>query len=92
MNKAQLIRKVAVDCSITKVFSEKLLDNVLFHITSQIFLGNSVKLKSFGSFVAREHRAKVGRNPHTGDPVITPKRLRVRFRASNLLLDTLNNK
>ncbi len=47
--------------------------------------GNSVKLSSFGTFLVRSKRERMGRNPKTGEEVpITPRRVLV-FRPSQVM-------
>ena len=47
--------------------------------------GEKVRVSSFGSFVLRDKRERMGRNPRTGDPAaISPRRVIV-FRPSRIL-------
>ena len=47
--------------------------------------GETVKLSGFGVFQVREKRARMGRNPKTGEPAaITPRRV-ISFRASQIM-------
>ena len=47
--------------------------------------GENVKISGFGTFVLRDKKERVGRNPKTGVEVpITPRRV-MTFRASQLL-------
>ena len=52
--------------------------------------GNSVKLSSFGTFLVRSKRERMGRNPKTGEEVpITPRRVLV-FRPSQVMKNIIN--
>jgi len=63
---------------------------VLKEITDCLERGESVKLSSFGSFVVRKKRQRMGRNPKTGKPVsILPRRVMV-FKASTILKQRIN--
>ena len=47
--------------------------------------GDTVKLSGFGVFQVREKRARMGRNPKTGEPAaINPRRV-ISFRASQIM-------
>ena len=51
--------------------------------------GQNVKISGFGSFILRDKRERVGRNPKTGVEVpITPRRV-MTFRASQKLKDRI---
>ena len=51
--------------------------------------GENVKISGFGSFILRDKRERVGRNPKTGIEVpITPRRV-MTFRASQKLKDRI---
>ncbi len=51
--------------------------------------GDSVKLSSFGSFIVRDKKERIGRNPKTGEEVpIKPRRVMV-FKPSNILKDAV---
>jgi integration host factor subunit alpha len=52
--------------------------------------GETVKLWSFGSFVVRSKRQRMGRNPMTGEKaVISPRRV-VLFKPSPILKQRIN--
>jgi len=47
--------------------------------------GETVKLSGFGVFQVRDKRARMGRNPKTGEPAaISPRRV-ISFRASQIM-------
>ena len=48
---------------------EKLVNTVFDTITTALVEGNRVELRGFGAFSIRERKARLGRNPRTGDPV-----------------------
>jgi len=47
--------------------------------------GETVKIAGFGNFVVRDKKARVGRNPQTGEELIISARRVVTFKASELL-------
>jgi integration host factor subunit alpha len=65
--------------------SARLVELVLKEITDCLERGETVKLSSFGSFIVRSKRERMGRNPKTGATVpIPPHRVMV-FKASDTL-------
>ena len=47
--------------------------------------GETVKLSGFGVFQVREKRARMGRNPKTGEPAAIDPRRVISFRASQVM-------
>ena len=48
---------------------EKLVNTVFDTITNALVQGDRVELRGFGAFSIRERKARIGRNPRTGDAV-----------------------
>ena len=51
---------------LSKYESAQMLETVLEHISNALIDGKSVKLSSFGTFIPRQKRERIGRNPKTG--------------------------
>ena len=65
--------------------SSNLVDKVFNEILSSLISGDDVKISSFGTFVVRNKKERIGRNPKTGKEVPISARSVVTFRASNVL-------
>ena len=62
-----------------------LVDRTLELVCGALEQGDTVKLSGFGVFQVRDKRARMGRNPKTGEPAaIVPRRV-ISFRASQLM-------
>ena len=72
--------------------SANLVDSVFSEILTSLIKGNDVKISSFGTFVVREKKERIGRNPKTGEEVPITARSVVTFRASNVLKSKVNVK
>ena len=59
-------------------------------IGSALARGHRIELRGFGVFSLRMHRARVGRNPRTGDQVVVQDRGAPRFKTDKELWDRLN--
>ncbi len=67
--------------------SSDLVEAVLDHVSDALVNGENVKISSFGTFSLRDKKARIGRNPKTGEEVpITPRRV-LTFRPSHLMKD-----
>ena len=79
-------RKVAL----SRIESARLVELVLKEIIDCLERGETVKLASFGSFVVRSKRQRMGRNPKTGEAApILPRRVLL-FKASKILKQRIN--
>ena len=47
--------------------SSDLVESVLAHLSDTLVSGEMVKISSFGTFSLRDKKARVGRNPKTGE-------------------------
>jgi integration host factor subunit alpha len=65
--------------------SATLVDSVFTEISKSLISGQDVKISSFGTFIVRNKKERVGRNPKTGEEVPITARQVVTFRASNVL-------
>ena len=66
--------------------------SLIFGSSSGLKNGDDVKISSFGTFVVRQKKERIGRNPKTGQEVPITARSVVTFRASNVLKSKVNSK
>jgi DNA-binding protein HU-beta len=67
MNKGDLVDKVAAKATVTKKQADAVLTAVLEVVMEAVANDDKVTLVGFGSFEARERKAREGRNPKTGE-------------------------
>ena len=72
--------------------SSALVDSVFNEILKSLIEGDDVKISSFGTFIVRNKKERIGRNPKTGEEVPITARSVVTFRASNVLKSRVNSK
>ena len=72
--------------------SSALVDSVFNEILKSLIDGDDVKISSFGTFIVRNKKERIGRNPKTGEEVPITARSVVTFRASNVLKSRVNLK
>jgi DNA-binding protein HU-beta len=83
MNKAELVEHLAADKQMTKVQAERFLDTTLTTIKNAVRRGEEVKLVGFGTFTKTKRRARMGRNPKTGEALKIPSTWSPKFRAGS---------
>ena len=92
LTRADLSDAVHRDVGLSRTESSDLVKSILDQISDKLVEGETVKLSSFGTFMVRSKRGRVGRNPKTGEEVmITPRRVLI-FRPSQLLKEAINKK
>ena len=75
---------------LSKYESAQMLETVLEQISIALIDGRSVKLSSFGTFIPRQKRERVGRNPKTGVSATINARRVISFKASKLMKERIN--
>ncbi|HEY1736067.1 MAG TPA: integration host factor subunit alpha [Methylovirgula sp.] len=91
LTRVDLAEAVYQQVGLSRKESAALVEMVLDEVMDRLVAGEAVKLSSFGSFLVRHKRKRLGRNPKTGVEVpITERRVLV-FKPSNLLKAKINN-
>ena len=70
---------------------EKVLSIVLNEIKQALRRGDRVELRSFGMFSTNIQKARISRNPKTGEKVNTPEKKTIHFKMSKEMFKKLNN-
>jgi DNA-binding protein HU-beta len=89
MTKKELIDKVAKATGLSKSHSNKALDAVLDSIKGTLKKGKKVTLPGFGSFSISKRKARMGRNPRTGEAIKIAASKLPKFSAGKALKDLL---
>jgi integration host factor subunit alpha len=90
LTRADLTEVLHREVGLSRTESADMVNAVLDLISQAAVDGNSVKLSSFGTFLVRSKRQRIGRNPKTGVEVpITPRRVMV-FRPSQIMKNIVN--
>ena len=90
MNKNDLAAMVADKTGMSKTDALKALEAALEGITESLKSGNEVRLFGFGTFLASNRAASVGRNPRTGEPIQIAAARLPKFKAGKGLKEALN--
>ena len=69
----------------------KFTDIILSEIKSALKRGDRVELRGFGVFSTNIQKARISRNPKTGEKVNTPEKKTIHFKMSKDLFKKLNN-
>lgn len=90
MTKAELIDAVATTANVSKADAERTLSSFFEHVTKQAKKGEKIAWPGFGSFSTTKRKARVGRNPQTGEAVKIGASTAMKFTSSATLKTALN--
>lgn len=89
LTRADLAETINRRMGLSRAESLDMVESILGKMSNALEAGENVKISGFGTFVLRDKRERVGRNPKTGVEVpITPRRV-MTFRASQLLKEKI---
>ena len=89
LTRADLAETINRKMGFSRAESLALVEAILGRMCEAMGQGENVKVSGFGTFILRDKRERVGRNPKTGIEVpITPRRV-MTFRASQKLKDRI---
>jgi DNA-binding protein HU-beta len=94
VNKTELTEALANATDFTKADAQRAID-ALFDTDSGVISGTldsgeKVQITGFGTFETRRRKARMGRNPQTGEKIRIPASTAVSFRAGKGLKDAVN--
>jgi len=81
MNKAGLIQVVAEKTS-TKKDAQDIVDTILESIKKTLKKREDVAIAGFGTFRVKQTKARMGRNPKTGEAIKISAKKKIAFRAA----------
>ena len=90
MTKLDIINLVTGDTGLSKIKTEEAVNTIFDTVRESLARGETVILRRFGSFSAREKNARMGRNPRTGQEATISARRVVSFKAGGHFKDAVN--
>jgi len=92
MNKTQLTEAVAAKTNMKKKDAEACVNQIFSIMTEALVNGEKVQISGFGSFEAKNHASRIGRNPHTHEEIEIPAFKSAGFSPSKSLKNAINQK
>lgn len=91
MTKADIIEVVYEQVGgFSKKEAAEIVETVFDAIKETLERGVKIKISGFGNFVVRDKKARIGRNPQTGEEIIISERRVLNFKPSQVLKNALN--
>jgi DNA-binding protein HU-beta len=89
MSREELIQKIAREAKVNKTQADKALRATLEGITGSLRKGKKVSFVGFGTFAVGKRKARMGRNPQTGETIRIAAARVPKFRAGKQLRDAV---
>ncbi len=89
MNKGELVEAVAAATEMSKAQADKAVNAVFDAIEKGLKKSRKVSLVGFGTFEVRNRKARMGRNPRTGEEIKIKASKSVGFKAGKALKDAV---
>lgn len=83
--KEDIIARVSSETGYSQKIVGSVIDMLLADITDEMSSGNKVQFMGFGTFEPKKMAERMGRNPHTNQPVPIPARVVPSFKPGNRL-------
>ncbi len=90
--KSKLVKELSDSYpNFSKKIVEKFLNIILNEIKQALKRREAVELRGFGRFALRVQKARISRNPATGEKVNTQKKFTINFKMSKKMFNKLND-
>ena len=90
--KSELLKQLSQNYpNFPKKILDKFINIILYEIKRALKRGDRVELRGFGVFSTKIQKARISRNPKTGEKVNTPEKKTIHFKMSKDLFKKLNN-
>ncbi len=90
MNKRELVSTLSSNLQITDAEAQRFVDSFQGIITNALSNGEEISLIGFGRFHTKKQRARIGRNPSTGESIKIPAKVLPAFSPGKTLKETVN--
>ena len=91
MNKSDIINLVSDKNNLSLVDTEYSIKKVIDYMASNLYQGDRIEIRGFGTFCLHTHKSRIARNPKTGEKIALERRNTVHFKPSKELKSRVNN-
>ena len=90
--KSKLLKQLANNYpNFLKKDLNKFLDILLIEIKQALYRGERIEFRGFGIWSTHMQKARISRNPKTGEKIETPEKKTIHFKMSKELFKKINN-
>jgi DNA-binding protein HU-beta len=89
MTQTQLVREIATTCEVPNKVAKQFLDTLASIAIRETKKNGLFVLPGIGKLVRAERKARIGRNPATGETIKIPAKKVVKFRVAKAVRDAI---
>ena len=89
MTQSELIRLIAGECEVSNKVSKNMLETLAHTAVKEVKKTGVFALPGLGKLVRVDRKARVGRNPATGETINIPAKKVVKFRVAKAVKDAI---
>lgn len=90
ITKKQIIGIIADKTGLTGVETSNVIQSFMDQIIDELAKGNRIEFREFGIFELKKRKARIGRNPRTGETVEVPPKTVVSFKPGKVMKEKVN--
>jgi integration host factor subunit alpha len=91
LTKINLVERICDEIGLTKKESMTVVDSLFEIMKDELSIGKQVMISGFGKWTVKSKRARLGRNPKTGEKITIDARKVVIFKESNVMRGSVNS-
>ena len=91
VNKSDIINLVCEKNNLSLADTEYSIKKIIDYMGANLYQGDRIEIRGFGSFCLHTHKSRIARNPKTGDKIALESRNTVHFKPSKELKSRVNN-
>ena len=91
MNKSDIINLVSEKNNLELSDIEYSIKKIMDYMSENLYQGERIEIRGFGTFSLHTHQSRLARNPKTGDKIALERRNTVHFKPSKELKSRVNN-
>ena len=91
VNKSDIINLVCDKNNLSLADTEYSIKKIIDYMGSNLYQGDRIEIRGFGTFCLHTHKSRIARNPKTGEKIALESRNSVHFKPSKELKSRVNN-
>jgi integration host factor subunit beta len=91
VNKSDIINLVSDKNHLGLSDVEYSIKKIIDYLSENLYQGERIEIRGFGTFSLHTHQSRLARNPKTGDKIALERRNTVHFKPSKELKSRVNN-
>ena len=91
MTKQEIVDIVSEATGLTKVETETVMNGIMGTIIESLASNERVELRGFGTWSTHIQKARISRNPKTGEKVAVPEKKVISWKMSKEMFKKINN-